>query len=393
MTDAAATLAAPERAVQVGGRVYPVVLPSIRDARLHLASVIITIHVLGQLAFGFHVSVPQITIAILTCAVIELVHTARREGSIVWPASAMLTGSGIGLILRVVGTERGDHWTFDGWYWYAGIACIAMASKYLIRWNGGHVFNPSNVALVAAFLVAGGDRIEPLDFWWSPLDGPMLLAYGVIIAGGVAITGRLSLLAMGAAFWLAFAASTGVVAASGHAITTRWAFDPVSGASFWWTIVTSPEVLIFLFFMLTDPRTVPQGRVARLVFGVSVGLVATLLLAPQRTEFGAKVAVLGALTIACPLRYALANRLPAPCTTADVPGRWFTAAFGTDVIGRRWRSSTAAVRALCVAPLLAGVFALAGTPARRVVTPLAEAARAAGLAVRALPRRSRAPDN
>jgi hypothetical protein len=85
----------------LGRTTYPVTLPNIRDSRLHVASVIITIHVLGQVALHFQVSVPQILASILTCAVLEVAITCRRQRTIVWPASAMLTGSGVALILRV----------------------------------------------------------------------------------------------------------------------------------------------------------------------------------------------------------------------------------------------------------------------------------------------------
>ena len=47
-------------------------LPNIRDPRLHVAAVIITIHVLGQVALNFRVSIRQILAAILTCAVLEV---------------------------------------------------------------------------------------------------------------------------------------------------------------------------------------------------------------------------------------------------------------------------------------------------------------------------------
>ena len=110
------------RSIRLGEKQYPVVLPSLADPRLHLALVIISIHVLGQVALGFRVSVPQILSAILTCLVIELIWTFRQTGKLIWPASAMLTGSGVALILRVVGTERGDHWTWFGWYYFAAIA-------------------------------------------------------------------------------------------------------------------------------------------------------------------------------------------------------------------------------------------------------------------------------
>src|SRR5688500_15725862 len=80
------------RTLVLGATTYPVVLPSPRDPRLHVAAVIITIHVLGQVGLGFHVSVPQILAAILTCAVMEVALTFRARRAFVWPASAMLTG-------------------------------------------------------------------------------------------------------------------------------------------------------------------------------------------------------------------------------------------------------------------------------------------------------------
>jgi len=370
LSDATASVPAGRHAIRVGHHMYPIVGPSIRDPRLHLAAVIITIHVLGQVAFDFHVSIPQIVTAIVTCALIEVVHVARRDRRIAWPASAMLTGSGIGLILRVVGTEPNDHWTFDGWYWFAGVAALAMFTKYVVRWRGGHVFNPSNVALVTAFLVFGSDRIEPLDFWWGPFDAALALAYVVILTGGIVITRRLGLLEMGVAYWLTFAGGTAVLAWFGHAITTRWSLEPVTGGHFWWVVVTSPEILIFLFFMLTDPRTVPDGRVARVLFGVSVGALATLLLAPQQTEFGAKVAVLGALTLMCPMRYLMADRLPAAGSTSDQPGEALARVFGTDALGRRWRGATAVVRAAGVGLLVSFVVLAAGMHARSSPSPV-----------------------
>ena len=59
---------------------------------------------------------------------------------------------------------------------------------------------------------------------------------------------------------------------------------------------------MFLFFMLTDPKTVPAGTRRRVVFGVSVALLAALLVALSPTEFWAKVAVLAALAIVCAVR-------------------------------------------------------------------------------------------
>ena len=172
------------RTLTLRGDTYPVVLPSIRDPRLHVAAVIITVHVLGQVALNFRVSIPQILAAILTCAVLEVALTFRSSKAFVWPASAMLTGSGVALILRLTGQAPNDHWTFDGWYVFATVAGLSLLSKYVIRYRGNHIFNPSNIGLVVAFLVLGMTRVEPLDFWWGPLDLGLVAAYAVILIGG-----------------------------------------------------------------------------------------------------------------------------------------------------------------------------------------------------------------
>ena len=59
------------------------------------------------------------------------------------------------------------------------------------------------------------------------------------------------------AFWLTFAAGLAVLAVTGHAMTARWHVGPITDAYFWWVLVTSPEILVFLFFMITDPKTIP----------------------------------------------------------------------------------------------------------------------------------------
>ncbi|NDG10337.1 MAG: hypothetical protein EB111_00570 [Actinobacteria bacterium] len=60
------------RSIRIGANTYPLVLPRLRDSRLHVAGVVITLHTLGQVGLGFHVSVPQILAAILTCFVLQV---------------------------------------------------------------------------------------------------------------------------------------------------------------------------------------------------------------------------------------------------------------------------------------------------------------------------------
>jgi len=314
------------RSVRLGSTVYPVVLPSVRDPRLHLAMVIISIHVLGQVALGFRVSVPQIASAILASALIEVALVFREKRVLAWPASAMLTGSGVALILRLVGMERGDHWTWRGWHLFAAVAAASLLSKYLIRYpgsryRGAHVFNPSNLGLVLTFLVLGSGVVEPLDFWWAPLGVPMLAAYAIILTGGILVTARLRLLPMALTFWVAFAAGIGALAASGHCFTVAWSVRPVCGLDFWRAVVTSPEVLIFLFFMITDPKTIPSRPLGRVAFAACLAVLCALLMAPQTTEFGAKVGLLGGLVLLTPVR-AVFDRVRLPAVPV-VPARLF----------------------------------------------------------------------
>jgi Na+-translocating ferredoxin:NAD+ oxidoreductase RnfD subunit len=305
------------RTLTLRGDTYPLVLPTLRDPRLHVAAVIITIHVLGQVTLGFRVSIPQILAAILTCAVMEVAITFRTAKAFVWPASAMLTGSGVALILRLVGQPPNQPWDTNGWFVFAAVAGLSLATKYVIKYRGTHIFNPSNIGLVVAFLALGMTRVEPLDFWWGPLDIGLLLAYVVILGGGLLITRRLHLLAMAATFWLTLAAGLGVLAASGHCMTANWAFAPVCGADYWRVIVTSPEVMIFLFFMITDPKTIPAGNVGRVLFAFLVGISSTLLMAPQTDEWWTKVALLSGLVLVCALRPLLDRVLPEAKTPAD----------------------------------------------------------------------------
>ena len=358
------------RSITIAGTTYPVVLPNPRDPRLHVAAVTLIVHALGQLGLNFQLSVPQILAAILACAVLELGITFRSQRAIVWPASAMLTGSGVALILRLPSTPVGDHWSFHKWYVYAAVAVFALLTKYLIRYRGSPIFNPSNVALVAVFVVFGSSRVEPLDFWWAPLNVWMVLAYAVIVIGGVAITARLGFLAGAMAFWLTLATGTALVAAFGHCMTARWAFAPVCGFDYWLAIVASPEVLVFMFFMITDPRTVPRGRVGHVSFSILAATVSVLLMAPQTNEFWAKVGLLGGLTVMCALRPLIERALPERGSAEDRFGRFAARVAAGDRagVGARRRIVRLGVIGAALVAVPAGVVA-AGVPARQPSVP------------------------
>ena len=306
------------------------------------------------MAFEFRLSIAQILVSLLTCAVLEFAITFRRHHVIMWPASALLTGNGVAFILRVPGTEHGDWWSMNGWWIFAGTAAVSLLSKHVIRFRGHHIFNPSNFGLVLCFVVLGSTRADPLAFWWGPMSPWMVLALALIVAGGLTILSRIGLLGIAVWFWLAFAAGMGVLAASGHVMTASWHLGAITGWTLWRVLVFSPEVLVFLFFMITDPKTTPQGRGARRAYAVAVALLAVLLIAPQTTEFWMKVMLLASLTIVCAAR--------------PVLGVVRATSFGA-AISARVPSSRAAVGAVAVvaAAAFAGILVVAGLPARPTV--------------------------
>jgi Na+-transporting NADH:ubiquinone oxidoreductase subunit NqrB len=342
--------------LRLRGTQYPVLLPTLRDPRLHLAAVIVSLQVLGQVAFDFRLSIAQILVSLVTAGVLEFAITFRRQHIIMWPASALLTGNGVAFVLRVPGTEHGDWWSMKGWWIFAGTSAVALLSKYLIRIRGGHIFNPSNFGLVLCFLLLGAQRADPLALWWGPLSPALVLALVLIVVGGFLILRRLHLLEIAVGFWLAFAAGIGVLAASGHTMTAAWHVGPIEGRQFWWLLVTSPEILVFLFFMITDPKTTPRSSAGRRAYAVGVGLLATVLIAPQTTEFATKVAILAALALVCAARGLV--ELAGPVRMSALRTR-LAAAYPS-----RWPRPVAAGATLVAALAFGALVFAAGIPAR-----------------------------
>lgn len=343
------------RSITIGRRTIPVRGPQLRDPRLHLSSVVLSVIVVGTALLQFRLSIPHIVITILVCGLVEATYLWLTTGTLTWPASGMQTGTSTVIVLRVVGVDHGDWWTFAGLHWFLLVALFGLLTKYLIRTRRGHVFNPSNVALVLAFVVFGAQRLEPLDYWWGPVDASLLLAYAIILVGGATLCARVGMLGMAAAFWSTLAVGVAVLAALGHSMTTRWSFAPVEDWHLWRTIVLSPETLVFVFFMITDPKTTPRGRANRVAFGVAVGVMSTVLLAPWATEFGSKVGLLGGLTVMSVGRFALEPAL------AAVRARR-SRATGP---GRHWRPAVAVAAAVGVV-FYGATVAVAGAPNRAV---------------------------
>ena len=299
------------RSVHIRGREYKVFLPSLRDPRMHVAMVLLTLQVLGQTVLHFRLSIAQILISLAVGAAIEFGVSFFKDKVILWPASGLLTGNSTAFILRVPGTFHGQWWSLHGIWIFIAVVAVSMASKYLIRWRGRHIFNPSNLGLVLAFVALGPTATEPQDLWWIPMGPWMIVTYAILIGGGLFIGRELKLLGLELGYMAALAAflALALLPVPDHCMIASWYATPMCGSQLWQVIVTSPEVLIFALFMLPDPRTVPDGQVGRFVFGVIVALLSVVLLGPTTLEFWTKTALLASLVFACAGRFALVRLL------------------------------------------------------------------------------------
>ena len=145
------------------------------------------------------------------------------------------------------------------------LACVAMSSKYLIR--GGpstvksHLLNPANLAAFAAFAWVPGAWLSPGQ-WGSD----SLAALWFVALGGL-VTQRISRWDVSLGFLAAWASLLGL---------RLWLLDYawVPGAAMWLQQASNGAVLLFAFFMISDPMTTPQRRAVRIAYAVGVALLA-----------------------------------------------------------------------------------------------------------------------
>ena len=197
--------------------------------RRYLAPALITCVLLaGQLTFGFLESWSRTFLAIATSIGVELILVRAVYGQ--WPhlASAYVSGISVGILVRSPA------------FWpYALCSAISITSKYAIRVDGRHLFNPTNFGIVA-MLVLAADTVAGLSVQWGNNLLPMVLVwiFGTFILRAV---GRLHITATYVASFLFFAFVRSLV--TGHPFLSEAA--PLTG----------PMYQLFIFFMITDPKT------------------------------------------------------------------------------------------------------------------------------------------
>ena len=214
---------------------------------LLITSILLTAH----LSFGILEGWERTGLAIFTALVTEMVMGRITYGKWPYAASAYITGISVGILLR------------SQYFWpYILCSFISVASKYVLRYRGRHLWNPSNLG-VSLVLFLAPETVSLLSVQWGNVVAPMVVIW---LLGSVIVwrVGRFYLSATYVASFLLF--SFVRAAESG----TPWvaAVAPITG----------PMYQLFIFFMITDPKTtVRSSKWAQAFVGFLVALAEMLL--------------------------------------------------------------------------------------------------------------------
>jgi Na+-transporting NADH:ubiquinone oxidoreductase subunit NqrB len=194
--------------------------------------------------------------------------------------SAAITALGLCLLLRA-----NDYHTM------ALAGCLAIASKFVFQLRGKHFFNPANFGIIMALIFSH-------DAWISPGQWGTDWLYLLLFVGTAGIVlkqvGRWD---TSATFLLTYAGL----------LTLRncwlgWSFDVLGHQ------LMSGSLLLFAFFMITDPRSIPNGTKGRLIWSVCIAILTFVL----QYQFYISTAVFWALFALSPLTIVLDNIWVAP---------------------------------------------------------------------------------
>jgi enediyne biosynthesis protein E5 len=217
----------------------------------YLAPVLVTmVLIAGQVSFGFLESWSRTALAIATAIAVEMILGRVFTGG--WPhlASAYVSGISVGILVR-----SPEYWP------YALCAAISITSKYLIRVDGRHIFNPSNLGMVA-MLVLAADTVAGLSVQWGNNLLP-LLAVWCFGAAIIASLGRFHITFTYVAAFVLFS----VVRA--HVTGHPWLSEVAP--------ITGPMYQLFIFFMITDPKTTVRPKWAQALVAFLVAAVEAVL--------------------------------------------------------------------------------------------------------------------
>jgi len=214
------------------------------DPRHYQIAVLSSLLIYGVGWLEFDIAWPQLAVSLTTALLVQYACTEMFALPSFDPRSALISGLSLCLLLRT-NTLLLAFLT----------AVVTIASKFILKRGGKHIFNPTNFGIVVMIALTGQVWVSPAQ-WGSKLYFAFLIA----CAGGIVIY-RAARSDVTYAFLLAYASLL-----FGRAF---WLGDP-------WAIpvkqLQSGALLLFAFYMISDPKTTPDSRVGRILFAVLVAL-------------------------------------------------------------------------------------------------------------------------
>jgi Na+-translocating ferredoxin:NAD+ oxidoreductase RnfD subunit len=222
------------------------------DPRYLIAFLITLVLIVAQLRYHMVGGYDRLAIALGTCVVTEALLSWLMRGKVVNLQSAYISGLSLTLLTKPQGAVL--------WPFVAG-GFLAIASKYVLQYRNNHLWNPTNFAIVV-LLLAAPNRISVLSHQW----GNDLITNLVIWAFGFVIVTRVRVLHITLAYVFSFFVLNSLRALLlGQPVLAEIA--PITG----------PMYQLFIFFMITDPRTVVRGRRWQIAVVVMIAVVETAI--------------------------------------------------------------------------------------------------------------------
>lgn len=217
----------------------------------YIAPLFITfILVVGHLGYGILESYEKTGVAIVVALVAELVLGRIFFGKWLNLSSAYISGISCGILVRSPAL-----WPF------ALASLLSIMSKYVLRVKGRHLWNPSNFGICALLFLAP-ETVAALSVQWGNFKWPLIVIWTL---GSIIIyrAKRIHISATYVASFFAFA----------------FLRSYITGDSWWAEVapITGPMYQLFVFFMVTDPKTTVKSKKWQCIVVFLVALVEMLL--------------------------------------------------------------------------------------------------------------------
>jgi Na+-transporting NADH:ubiquinone oxidoreductase subunit NqrB len=214
------------------------------DPRLYQILVLTSLLVYGVVLLDFEITAPRAALLLGTALLTQAICTRIWRLPAFDPKSALISGLSLCLLLRTGSTGLA-----------VAAAAVTIASKFVLRIGGKHVFNPTNFGIVAAMLATG-------QVWVSPgqWGNAAFFAFLMACLGGLVVNR-----AARSDVTYAFLASY-LAVVFGRAL---WLGQPMAIPLHQ---LGSGAFLLFTFFMISDPKTTPDSRAGRILFALLVAL-------------------------------------------------------------------------------------------------------------------------